>query len=314
MKSNVQITCTVTLIAIGWMCKFVVAQEKICSSFCNSLGMIQSNPGKSCEEIYKINRASRGESGNYWINTTTAVQQVYCDMELECGDHKGGWMRIVDLDTSRGDDCPSDWIKITTPTTEQLEACRPSHNDEGCYQVLYTTHQLNYSRVCGMAKGYQKGAPDAFSAFRLSQRRTTIDQAYVDGLSIIINSNTPKHIWSFGVGLSNNRSSCPCSVILSDDGTDVAGPEPQKFVKNNYYCDSGHHLLTIEQDTYFLADPLWDGEGCSGTNHCCNEPGMPWFLRQFPTAVSGDIAARICRDQNFHDEEILIEQLQLYVQ
>ena len=237
-------------------------------------------------------------------------------MELECGGHNGGWMRIAYLDTSRGDNCPSGWRKITTPTTEALEVCRASSNEAGCYQVLYSTHQLNYSRVCGMAKGYQKGTPDAFSADRLFRLRTTIDQAYVDGLSIITNSSTPKHIWSFAAGLSNNRRSCPCSVILSDcdNITDVVGRPPQEFVKNNYYCDSGHHLRTIEPNTYFLADPLWDGEGCSGTNHCCNEPGMPWFLRKFPTTLSVDIAARICRDQSFADEETLIDQLQLYVQ
>ena len=111
--------------------------------------------------------------------------------------------------------------------------------------------------------------------------------------------------------MSNNRANCPCSVIFSDhyNITDVVGLQPQEFVKNNYYCDSGHHLLTVELDRYFLADPLWDGEDCSGTNHCCNEPGMPWFLRQFPIAVSGNIAAIICRDQLFADEETLIKQL-----
>ena len=77
--------------------------------------MLQSSPGKPCDDIYQINKASRRASGNYWINTTTGVHQVYCDMELECGGHKGGWMRITDLDTSRGDDCPSGWTNITTP-------------------------------------------------------------------------------------------------------------------------------------------------------------------------------------------------------
>ena len=307
MKSTIQIT----VILVGWICKLAITQEKVCSSFCNSLGMMQSNPGKSCKDIYKINRASRGVSGNYWINAPTGIQQVYCDMELECGGHNGGWMRIAYLDTSRGDNCPSGWRKITTPTNEALEVCRTSSNEAGCYQVLYSTHQLNYSRVCGMAKGYQKGTPDAFTRLR-----ATIDQAYVDGLSITTNSSSPKHIWSFAVGLSNIRRSCPCSVVLSDRDniTYVVGRRQQEFVKDNYYCDSGHHLRIFEQNAYYLADPLWDGEGCSGTNHCCNEPGMPWFLRQFPIALSGDISARICRDQSFADEETLIEQLQLYVQ
>ena len=36
-------------------------------------------------------------------------------MELECGSHKGGWMRIADLNTTRGDICPSVWITLTQP-------------------------------------------------------------------------------------------------------------------------------------------------------------------------------------------------------
>ena len=92
----------------------VTAEEKVCSSFCNSLGMLQSSPGKSRADIYQISKASRGMSGLYWINTTSGPQQVNCDMELECG-HKGGWTTIVKLDTSKGDVCPSGWINITTP-------------------------------------------------------------------------------------------------------------------------------------------------------------------------------------------------------
>jgi len=66
--------------------------------------MLESNPDKSCDDIYQINKASRGVSTHYWIHTSTGVHQMYCDMELECGGYKGRWMRIADLDTSRGDD------------------------------------------------------------------------------------------------------------------------------------------------------------------------------------------------------------------
>ena len=97
----------VTIAIIAWTCQLLVAQEKVCSTSCSTVGMLQSTPGKSCDDIYQFNKASRAASGNYWINTTTGVHQVYCDMELECGGHKGGWMKIADLDTSRGDDCPS---------------------------------------------------------------------------------------------------------------------------------------------------------------------------------------------------------------
>ena len=82
--------------------------------FCSSLGMLQSSPGKSCVDIYQINKASRGVSGLYWIYTTSGLQQVNCDMELYGGGHKGGWTTIVKLDTSKGDSYPDGWTNITT--------------------------------------------------------------------------------------------------------------------------------------------------------------------------------------------------------
>ena len=32
----------------------VAAEEKVCTSFCSSLGMLQSSHGKSCADIYQI--------------------------------------------------------------------------------------------------------------------------------------------------------------------------------------------------------------------------------------------------------------------
>ena len=134
--------------------------------------MLQSTPGKSCNDIYQVNKVR--VSGNYWINTTNGVHQVHCDMELECGGHKGGWMRIVDLDSSRGDDCPLGWTKITTP----VAACKAPNNDPGCYSTNFSTLSIPYSKVCGMAVGYQVGLTDAFSPAR------SINGPYVDSFSI----------------------------------------------------------------------------------------------------------------------------------
>ena len=67
----------VVIAIIGCACHLVAGQENACLiNVCNNLGMLQSSPGKSCNEIYQINKASRGVSGNYWINTTTCVHQV----------------------------------------------------------------------------------------------------------------------------------------------------------------------------------------------------------------------------------------------
>ena len=175
------------IIFIGLASQFVAAQEETCSAFCGSLGMLQSNPGRSCNVIYKINKASRGVSGDYWIYTNTGVHQVYCDMELECGGHKGGWMRIANLNTSRGDNCPSGWTKITTP----VAACKAPSAIAGCYSTEFPTLSIPYTKICGMAEGYHSHSLDAFNVASFPSR--SINGPYVDGLSITY-GNPKRHM------------------------------------------------------------------------------------------------------------------------
>ena len=62
-------------------------------------------------------------------------------MELECGGHKGSWMRIVNLDTSRGDSCPSGWSKITTPNdpaNPAIDVCKSPNDNAGCHLTSIT--------------------------------------------------------------------------------------------------------------------------------------------------------------------------------
>ena len=222
---------------IGWTCHLVTAQEKVCSTSCSTVGMMQSTPGKSCSDIYEFNKASRGLSSNYWINTTTGVHQVYCDMELECGDHKGGWMRIYDLDTTRGDDCPSIWTKITTP----IAACIAPNSNAGCYSTNFSTLSVSYSRICGMAVGYQKNYCDAFAGFSVNDY--LINGPYVDGISITY-SSPRKHLWTYAIGLGDRSNTpafnCPCAQYL--------GPLPPSFVHDNYYCESRTTVCLIVKE------------------------------------------------------------------
>ena len=293
------VTKVVIITVIGWACHLVAAQDKVCSAFCTSLGMLQSSPARSCDDIYQMNKQSRGVSGNYWINTTTGVHQVYCDMELECGGHKGGWMRIAALDASKGDDCPSEWTKITTP----VASCIAPNTDEGCYSANFTTLSTSYSKVCGMAVGYQKGGTNAFAYSH------SIDGPYVDGISITY--GTPrKHIWTYAIGLGNGdnthrSSSCPCAA--------TTGGSPPSFVRDNYYCESGT-VTTALPDVYYVDDPVWDGQDCPSDNSCCSQPSLPWFYHQLPRAASEDIEARLCRNEDSVYEDILVKEFQLYVQ
>ena len=223
-------------------------------------------------------------------------------MELECGGHKGGWMSIADLDTSRGDDCPSEWTKITTP----VAACIAPSSNAGCYSTNFSTLDIPYSKVCGMAVGYQKGNTDGFAAAFHPTR--SINGPYVDGVSITY--GTPrKHIWTYAIGLSDSHNSpgynCPCSKI--------PGPLPPSFVHDNFYCESGV-ILHPPYYEYFTDDPVWDGEGCSSDNSCCSDPNLPWFYRQIPLTTWEDIEARICSDESSNSEDVLVKELQLYVQ
>ena len=145
--------------------------------------------GQFCADIYQINMASRGVSALYYIQTSTGVHQVYCDMELECGGHKGGWMRIADLDTSRGDECPDGWTNITTPNSTIYPSkvvCGSPSDPAGCYSASFTVNGASYYKMCGKARGYQSSSPDAFAA--LSGIKS-IDGPYVDGLSITVGEN-----------------------------------------------------------------------------------------------------------------------------
>ena len=285
------------------------AQEKTCSAFCTSLGMMESNPGKSCDDIYQINKATRGVSGDYWIQTTTGVHQVYCDMELECGGHKGGWMRVANFSSSSGDDCPTGWTKITTPIDPEfpsIDVCRSPNDGAGCYPTTFSVSGVSYHKICGMARGYQRATPDAFALFTSNERKS-INQPYVDGLSITI-GDPRQHIWTYAVGISDDVDlgtwTCPCAHF--------PGRKAHPFIGNHYYCESG--ATGFQRSVIYTNDPLWDGEGCiSANNNCCTSPGMPWFIRKFPVSQQEDIEVRICRDESYSNEGTVVDQLQLYV-
>ena len=292
---------------IGWACHLVAAQEKACLiNICNSLGMQRLSPGKSCHDIYQRNEASREVSGDYWINSTTGIHKVYCDMELECHGYKKGWMRIADLDTSRGDDCPSGWTKITTNDQghPSIDVCRSPSNKLGCYSTTFTVNGVSYRKICGKARGYQRFTTDAFAGYNKIE---SFNNAYVDGLSITL-GNPRKHVWTYAAGSRDARGpdgNCPCA----------GGKDSQPFIGNDYYCESGSPGSARPKNSFLTGDPLWDGKGCiASDNNCCADVNMPWFYRHFHNNQNDDIEVRICTDQGYGNEAVAVDQVQLFVQ
>ena len=109
---------------------------------------------------------------------------------------------------------------------------------------------------------------------------------------------------SVNVTATSDEFACPCAVI--------PGLSPFAFVRNNYYCESGHNGGHV--NNIYMSDALWDGSQCDGSgNNCCAETNQPWFYRQFPVAYQSDVEARICADEDYDNEGVLVDRLQLFV-
>ena len=70
----------------------------------------------------------------------------------------------------------------------------------------------------------------------------------------------------------------------------------------------------IHLHTSYLSDPVWDGSGCSPDNNCCSNINLPWFQYWLSQITTDDVEVRICTDERFSDEGILVDILELCVQ
>ena len=263
--------------------------------------------GSSCEDIYYNNPETGDKSGYYRMNNN---QWAYCNMTSiangivsSCANVGGEWKRIVNIDISAGDDCPSGWSK---DTHSGVSFCRAGVDHGGtCSSAYFSTNGTSYQRVCGRARGYQKGLVNGFYSYNhLSQ---TIEGYYVEGLSITY-GHPRQHIWTYAVGRHDNRQAvfenCPCAQ--------GGGPAAPSFAGTNWYCESGGTDVR-NSSAYYFDDPLWDGSGCI-TSNCCDTPNQPWFYTELSEATTSAIEARICGIDMFRSGNPLVDQLELYIQ
>ena len=217
-----------------------------------------------------------------------------------CMGVEGQWRRIAGINISAGDDCPTGWIKSSY---NGVSFCIAPSNDGGCYSANFSTNGVSYQHVCGRARGYQKGSTDAFQYNTLS-----IDAYYFEGLSIT-HGNPHQHIWSYAVGITDNGNypswNCPCAA--------TSGPAPPSFVGSNYYCESGAGNSSLKVYITYLTHCGTVQVNHSASN-CCSNTDQPWFHHQLSNITQDDIEVRICRDNSFSDEGILVDMLELYIQ
>ena len=220
----------------------------------------------------------------------------------------GGWRHVVYLDmTDPSTTCPSGW-QLTGYSKRTCGQATDGSNT--CDSVTFPVSGGEYSRVCGRIKAYQWGSPDTFWSYHFGHV-TTIDGAYVDGISLT-HSSPRQHIWTFVAGLAEGNPTwshvCPC------DATATIRTPP--FMGNDYFCESGVNKPWHPSRYYTLHpnDTLWDGENCLSSSTCCSLHNPPYFVKQLPTPTTDDIEARICLDEPSSNENIAVELVELYVQ
>ena len=172
---------------------------------------------------------------NLQDNVTHQLKKIQDDVTnilgpYTCG-RTGGWRRVVYLDmTDPSTTCPSGW-KLTGYSKRTCGRATDGRNT--CDSATFPVRGREYSRICCRIRAYQYASPDAFRNYH-NRLITTIDGAYVDGVSVT--HGTPRnHIWTFAAGVTEgdptNFGVCPC-----DASVNIHIPS---FVCEDYFCESG---------------------------------------------------------------------------
>ena len=134
--------------------------------------------------------------------------------------------------------------------------------------------------MCGRVRRYQKGSTNR-------RRLLSINPYYVEGLSVT-HGNPCQHMWAY-MQLDSVRVE---TILVATTYVLSFQEQPQETL-----------LVSMN------IDPSWDGAGCSASSTCCSNTDQPWFHHQLSNMTEDDIEVRICRDQNFNNEGILVDLL-----
>ena len=272
-------------------------------------GLTRDDPALSCDDILICNPYL--PSGYYWITTrhqpnqNNVIVEVYCHMEGDiCG--MRGLTRVAYLNMSDPSvNCPP---QLITTSQSGKRMCTSPVLGPHFSTVVFNTYNIDYSFVCGRAIGFARYGPHAFY-YSTSGSYKTIDQAYVDGLSITYRvDGKRKHIWSLAGGYQDPTNganyNCPCA-----GGSTY---KPPYFVNDDHYCESGSHS-TPTSGKWYMNNPLWDGQGCHSSSRCCDNQRLPWFWRTLPENTDSGIEIRWMRPTGGRTYDLGIAFLELYI-
>ena len=247
----------------------------------------------SCKHL--LEQQPLSPSGYYILAGPTGTYSTYCNMGTLCGS-AGGWARLAYLDmTDAAQNCPSG---LRSYQSGGVRVCGRTNSGAGCSNsITFPSNGISYSQICGRVTGYQYAHPNGIDGVN------SLNSYYLEGVSITRGSPR-QHVWSFIA--EDTQSNCPCS---SGNSGSV-----RSFMGTNWFCESGNPNPSWSY-TLYTADPLWDGQGCGGSEGpCCNVPGMPWFHRDYGSTTTTDyLELRICADVGYSGEDSPVSFYEIYV-
>ena len=244
----------------------------------------------SCDSVMNITLPL--PSGMYWVSNSTGTTQIYCSTSIaaSCNGVAGQWKRLGYLSTihTPRSPCPPDLQFRSSPPS-----CRRSLGIHGCSSVLYPSNGMSYSQVCGRVHAQVSGSPDGFQYFGSRSLGVTLDQNYVDGVSLTY-GNPRSHIWTFTASVNFAGGVCAVCDRKKPSYVDLFSCELVTRDNPQEFCSPGSSCKQ-----------LWDG-----TNQCV---GGGTFYRILSEPTSEDIEMRVCRAQARHDEDILVTFVEIFV-
>ena len=247
--------------------------------------------------------------------TTQAVRRLL----FPCGG-TDGWRRFAYIDmTNHSQQCPTG---LTKYTYDGIRLCsRPANAARiGCTSATLPGGGIPYSHVCGRIVGYLFGDVEAFGYYQERRRQDTIDDYYVDGVTLTHGpSGSREHIWTFAAATAHDSPwyQCPCAP-----GPTSISTNPPSFVGSDYFCESAVPTwVGRATGLIFYNVTLWDGEGCPESNSCeCTLNDPPYFLRELSASTTDDIEMKFCGRLDLNDGRsdnarggVLISRVELYV-
>ena len=150
-----------------------------------------------------------------------------------------GWVRVINIKPSDGS-CPRD-LQHTVPSSGRA-VCERGCTSSQCISTALTSTGLSYSKVRGYALARQYYSADGFGQADYN-RGTTLDETYVDGVSLTTNAGGSRtHLWTWAVGLTNDPDAeglteTPTNQYLMKCPCDGGEPAPS-FVGTSFVMTS----------------------------------------------------------------------------